>query len=142
MPLPRLTLHGRVMRSSNQSSATCHWYNSLMREELSLWQRILPPPLPGSHIIEVPSSFQLPESLPPSFCARTSYGSGAVTYFLEVVAYRPGLPQSNRRTRADVTVLPAGIPQHIQTRSQLINGWGASMPWRTFAYEQSIQRGI
>jgi hypothetical protein len=130
------------MRSSNQSSTTYHWRNSLIHEELSLWQRTQPPPLPGSRVIEVPFSFQLPDSLPPSFRASRSYGSGTVIYFLEVVAYRPGRLQSNRHIRADLTVLPAGIPEHIQIRSRLVNGWGASMPWRTHAYKQSIRRGV
>jgi hypothetical protein len=114
----------------------------LVHEHIQLWQRGEAFPSPGSHTLTVPFTFRLPVNLPPSFHADGAAKSGNITYYLEVVAFRPGLFHPNRRVRAVIAVLPMGTPQVVQLRSQLTSGWGTDMPWISLPYKEPIRSGV
>ncbi|EIN05809.1 hypothetical protein PUNSTDRAFT_74072 [Punctularia strigosozonata HHB-11173 SS5] len=138
----RGSLQTKIKRSNGKTTTTYRSNVPLIRIDIPLWQRGKAFPPPGTHILTVPFKYRLPADLPPSFHAKSSRKQGVVTYFLEVVATRPGMFQSNRRVRAMIAVVPAGIPEHVTLRNDLAGGWSPHMPWKTYVSDAAIRTGI
>ncbi|KAJ7099487.1 hypothetical protein B0H15DRAFT_548865 [Mycena belliarum] len=112
----------------------------LIKSSKTLWDRGTAFPDPGSHVLDLPFQFKLPENLPPSFHICGCHHEAVIRYGIEVVGHRPGRLRKDRRIEKSLTVLPAASPAQVLAKRTLKQGWGG--PWKTFFLDQKIRQGI
>lgn len=114
----------------------------MAKENISLWSSssgVYPPP--DSDILEIPFTFKLPASLPPSFeCVGATKSEKAhIRYGIAIVGKRPGVLRHNQRITKGFPVLPPD-PSGAELREALQRGWTG--PWRTSVDKKQIRKGL
>jgi hypothetical protein len=130
----------QITRSVGQTTQTRNQRVYLVRDNVSLWQQgngVYPDP--GSDILKLPFTFELPPYLLPSCEYRKYPDRGNIQYFIQVVGQRPGLFQFNRRLLTPFPLLPP-LSSGARIRAALRQGWQG--PWQTLTAEKDIRRGI
>lgn len=93
----------------------------------------------GSHTVNLPFSFQLPDNLPPSFHFSAFGRRGAISYSIEVVGKRPGI-QRNRRIGRVFPIVPAATHPQVEASRLLADGW--SEHWKKINAEDNVRQGL
>ena len=109
----------------------------------SLWKKGNKYPPQGSHTLQLPFRFKLPDILPPS-CDYPCYlagsqGRATVRYFVELVAKRSGLHR-NRRISSIFPVLPRDAAGAFAHTTLILRGWPGT--WRRTQTTKEIRKGF
>lgn len=106
--------------TSDTTDPQTEWF---VREDMILWTLGGAFPDPGSHVLRLPFTFQLPNLLPPSFHYNSGGTLAHIGYSIEVVGRRPGLFTTDYRVGCVFPLLPAADPRDVSTRMSLRSGW-------------------
>ncbi|OBZ65059.1 hypothetical protein A0H81_14949 [Grifola frondosa] len=134
-----IKLRGSVHTWIRNDETSFFEYTSLVRENAPIWSRGTVYPTPGTHLLRVPFSLNLPAGLPPSFHFRAFQRTASVRYSIQLVGVRPGSFRINRRIRRPLAVVPTD-PAGALVSSALRLGWLG--PWRTAECQDKIRKGL
>lgn len=130
----------KVTQSSGNSTSTHRGKIDLCHSNISLWQQgSLLCPQPGTHTLQLPFRFTLPQKLPPTCSYFGHRWEGSVSYSVEAVGVRSRL-LPNRRVLHAFSVLPSdimGAGLHAVIRAE---GWTGG--WTTIQKSRKIRRGL
>lgn len=126
----------RISRNRQTYRQTA-WF---VRDDQTLWTLGSVFPLPGSHVIRLPFTFQLPELLPPSFHYSGIGRLAHIGYSIEVVGHRPGIFARNRRVGRVFPLVPAADPLDVATRFDFLSGWNGE--WSNTQVGDDIRQGL
>ncbi|KAI0802071.1 hypothetical protein BC629DRAFT_1284933 [Irpex lacteus] len=138
----RGSIYTEITRSTGTSTIVDPKRVHVAKENISLWSSssgVYPPP--DSDILEIPFTFKLPASLPPSFeCVGATKSEKAhIRYGIAIVGKRPGVLRHNQRITKGFPVLPPD-PSGAELREALQRGWTGS--WRTLMDKKQIRKGL
>lgn len=136
----RVKLRGAAQSRTTVGNTACEQTEWLVRDDLMLWTPGSAFPAPDTHVLRLPFTFQLPDTLPPSFHYIGGGIMGRIGYSVEVVGHRPGRFTRNRRVGCVFPLLPVADPLDVSTRMDLLSGWNGN--WKKIEVGKDIRQGL
>ncbi|PIL37728.1 hypothetical protein GSI_01422 [Ganoderma sinense ZZ0214-1] len=129
-------LRGSSYTWMSRGTVTLQETVDLANDDVCVWTRNGPYPLPGSDTVRVPFCFVIPERIPPSFSYWTIFQGTHVRYSVAAVGVRKGALTINKRHLIPLPILPR------DEAGAAVKDAYASYGWKMFAAEDKIRKGL